>query len=209
MKPYKILLADDHVLFREAVKRSLKEVDWLDVIGEVSDGQELLNFLTRATPDLIVLDISMPRIQGLEAAEQIKAQYPDIKILILTMHKSGEYLRRALKTGIEGYLLKENALSDMVAAIDAVRRSEVYVSSLLSGKVMREHLGVGAAGESLTAREMQVLKLVAGGKSSKEIAELLEIRIMTVFNHRVHIKNKLQIKRNAELIKFAIENGYV
>ncbi len=208
-KPYKIILADDHILFREVVKETLKKVDWIKVIGDVGDGLELLQFLEKTTPDLIVLDISMPHIQGLEAAIKIKAQYPDLKILILTMHKSGEYLRRALKAGVEGYLLKENALSDMLAAIETIRRGETYVSNLLVGKVFRDHFGPGASKEALTSREIEILKLVSSGKSSKEIAELLSISIMTVFNHRVHIKKKLRIKKNAELIKYAIENGYV
>jgi len=207
VKTYKILLADDHILFREAVRETLKKVSWIKVIGGVGDGLELLNFLEKSTPDLVVLDISMPKMQGLDAAIKIKTQYPDLKILILTMHKSGEYLRRALGAGVEGYLLKENALSDLLGAIETICRGETYISSLIGGTVIRDQMGLGR--ESLTSREIEILKLVGSGKSSKEIAGLLSISIMTVFNHRVRIKNKLRIKKNAELIKYAIENGYV
>ncbi len=209
MKPYKIMLADDHILFREGLKAILKKEDWIKVAGDVSDGLELLDSLEKSTPDLIILDISMPNIQGLDAAVKIKEQFPDIKILILTMHKSGEYLRRALQAGVDGYLLKENALSDLVVAIETIRNGGTYISSLISGKVIRDYFGLSIPKKSLSDREIEILKLVANGKSSKEIAELLELSIMTVFNHRTHIKNKLKIKKNAELIKYAIENGYV
>jgi DNA-binding NarL/FixJ family response regulator len=208
MKPYRVLLADDHAMFRQAVKKSLEEVDWISVIGDVSDGEELMEFLKTSTPDLIILDISMPKLQGLEAAEIIKHRYPDIKILLLTMHKSGEYMSRAFITGVEGYLLKDNAIEDLVSAIETIKGGGVYTSSLLGG-VIREKFGLKAPKERLSSRETEILKLVANGKSSKEIAELLSISIMTVFNHRVHIKKKLQITRNADLIRFAIEKGYV
>lgn len=209
MKPYRILLTDDHSLLREAIKKSIEEVPGLKVIGEARDGVDLMRLLSRTTPDLIILDISMPNLPGLDAAKIIKARNPDIKILILTMHKSGEFLRRALAVGIEGYLLKENALADLVTAIETIRRGGKYISSLLGGKILREGSGLRLSGEVLSPREIEILKLVAQGKSSKEIADSLSLSIMTVYNHRVNIKNKLNLKKNAELVRYAIENGYI
>jgi DNA-binding NarL/FixJ family response regulator len=209
MKPYRILLADDHSLLREAIKNSIEEVPGLKVIGEAGDGVDLMRLLSRTTPDLIILDISMPNLPGLDAAKIIKARNPDIKILILTMYKSGEFLRRALAVGIEGYLLKENALADLVTAIETIRRGGNYISSLLGGKILREGIGLRLSGEVLSPREIEILKLVAQGKSSKEIADSLSLSIMTVYNHRVNIKNKLNLKKNAELVRYAIENGYI
>ena len=209
MKPYRILLTDDHSLLREAIKKSIEEVPGLKVIGEARDGVDLMRLLSRTTPDLIILDISMPNLPGLDAAKIIKARNPDIKILILTMHKSGEFLRRALAVGIEGYLLKENALADLVTAIETIRRGGNYISSLLGGKILREGSGLRLSGEVLSPREIEILKLVAQGKSSKEIADSLSLSIMTVYNHRVNIKNKLNLKKNAELVRYAIENGYI
>jgi DNA-binding NarL/FixJ family response regulator len=203
------LLTDDHSLLREAIKRSIEEVQGLKVVGEAGDGADLIRLLNRTTPDLIILDISMPNLPGLDAARIIKAQDPDIKILILTMHKSGEFLRRALAVGIEGYLLKENALADLVTAIETIRRGEKYISSLLGGKIFREGIGSRLSGEVLSPREVEILKFVAEGKSSKEIADFLSLSIMTVYNHRVNIKNKLNLKKNAELVRYAIENGYI
>lgn len=209
MKPYRILLTDDHQLFREAIKTSIKGVPGLQVVGEARDGAELMRLLGRTTPDLIILDISMPNLPGLEAAKLIKTRNPDIKILILSMHKSGEFLRRALATGVEGYLLKENTLADLVTAIETIRQGGNYISSLLGVKVLREGIGPRLGGDVLSPREIEILKLVARGKSSKEIADSLSLSIMTVYNHRVNIKSKLNLKKNAELVRYAMDNGYI
>jgi DNA-binding NarL/FixJ family response regulator len=209
MKPYRILLTDDHQLFREAIKTSIAGVPGLQVVGEARDGAELMRLLGRTTPDLIILDISMPNLPGLEAAKIIKARNPDIKILILSMHKSGEFLRRALATGVEGYLLKENTLADLVTAIETIRQGGNYISSLLGVKVLREGIGSRLGGDVLSPREIEILKLVARGKSSKEIADSLSLSIMTIYNHRVNIKNKLNLKKNAELVRYAMDNGYI
>jgi DNA-binding NarL/FixJ family response regulator len=209
MKPYRILLTDDHHLFREAIKTSLEGVPGLQVIGEAGDGVELMRLLGKTTPDLIILDISMPNLQGLEAAKLIKTRNPEIKILILSMHKSGEFLRRALATGVEGFLLKENTLADLVTAIETIRQGGNYVSSRLGVKVLREGIGSRLGGDVLSPREIEILKLVAHGKSSKEIADTLSLSIMTIYNHRVNIKNKLNLKKNAELVRYALENGYI
>jgi len=130
--PYKIVLADDHVLVRQGIKRIIEEHDKYKVVGEAGDGLELLNVLQQVTTDMVILDISMPRLRGLEAAERIKKRCPAVKILILSMHRSKEYLRQALATGVNGYLLKEDADVALYTAIEAVRQGKIYVSPLLN-----------------------------------------------------------------------------
>jgi DNA-binding NarL/FixJ family response regulator len=131
VKPYKIILADDHVLVRQGIKRIIQEDNDMEVVGEAGDGQELLELLEKITPDLVILDISMPRLRGLEAAEIVKKRYPGTKILILSMHRSKEYLRQALAAGVDGYLLKEDADVALFTAIKAVRAGNTFVSPLL------------------------------------------------------------------------------
>jgi DNA-binding NarL/FixJ family response regulator len=211
MKPFRIVLADDHILLRSALRKSIEEFPDLEVIGEVSNGIELLDFLTITRPDLIILDITMPELQGTEAAKEIKKAFPGIKILILTMHKSKNHLRNALAAGVDGYLLKENAYEDLIKAIRTIQRGKPYISSLILPK-MQEIIQQPDDGSKqtdfLTTREIVVLKLMAEGKSSREIADRLFISVATVNGHRFNIKHKLALKSNVDLIKYAIENGY-
>jgi DNA-binding NarL/FixJ family response regulator len=132
MSAYRVVLADDHVMVRQGVKRILKEIPDLEVVGEVGDGLELLELLKEGRPDLILLDISMPHLQGIEATKKIKAKCPDIKILLLTMHKNKEYLYHAIAAGAEGYLLKEDADTELLSAIATIRQGGSYISSLMS-----------------------------------------------------------------------------
>lgn len=212
MVPYRIVLADDHTLFREAMKRSIDKVPGFQVVGEAADGLELLEVLKNASPDLIIADISMPNLRGIEATREIKRVYPEVKVLMLTMHKSREYLLSALKSGADGYLLKENAFADLVNAISTICRGKTYISPLLMEEVsdiMREvSQGKAEEGEPLTHREIEVVKLIAEGKSAKEIAKLLYISIPTVRTHSHNIKKKLKVKKKADMIKYAIRKGF-
>jgi DNA-binding NarL/FixJ family response regulator len=131
MVPYSIVLADDHILVRQGIKKIIQEDDGMRIVGEAGDGIELLEMLEKITPDLVILDISMPRLKGLAAAEKIKQLYPDVKVLILSMHRSKEYLRQALLVGVNGYLLKEDADLALFAAIDTVRQGQTFISPLL------------------------------------------------------------------------------
>jgi DNA-binding NarL/FixJ family response regulator len=133
MSAYRVVLADDHVMVRQGVKRILKEIPDLEVVGEVGDGLQLLDFLKKTPLDLVVLDISMPHLQGIEATKKIKARCPHIKILLLTMHKNKEYLYHAIAAGAEGYLLKEDADTELISAIATIRQGGSYISSLMSG----------------------------------------------------------------------------
>lgn len=213
MTPFRILLADDHAMFRQGVRRLLEEVPGVEVVGEASDGLELLQLLPRVTPHLIVLDLSMPRMRGVEALYDLKSLYPAAKVLILTMHKEREYLFHALKAGAEGFLVKEDAVEELQAALQALRQGKRYFSSRVAPEMQEmlaeEYQGrSSAAGGVLTLRERQVLKLIAEGKSSKEIADLLFISQRTVHNHRHNILRKLRLKRITDLVRYAVEKGY-
>lgn len=210
--PYRIVLADDHHLFREGVKRIIEGIADVQVTGEVGDGLALMEFLKESVPDLIVLDITMPHLQGIEATRKIKELYPEVKILILTMHKSKEHLHSAILAGADGFLLKENAYADLISAIEVIQQGNTYISNLVYGHMVdffrKQQRDWVQRPKVLSSREKKVLALIAEGNSSKEIAEKLQIAVSTVQGHRVNLKKKLNIKKNADLIKYAIQNGY-
>jgi DNA-binding NarL/FixJ family response regulator len=208
MAPYRIVLADDHSLLREAIKKSIAEIPDLQVVGEAGDGLELLELLKRSVPDLILLDISMPRFNGILAAAEIKKRYPTVKILILTMIKIREFLHRALKIGVNGYLLKENVFSDLIAAIRTIQNGGTYLSSLISDQIAEIMADKDKPETPLTKRESSVLQLLSEGKSSREIAELLFISIHTVNSHRSNIMRKLNLRKTADLVKYAIQKEH-
>lgn len=218
MDPYKFVLADDHPLLRQGLKRILKERADMEVIAEASDGLELLNLLNRDKfkPQMIIADISMPKLRGIEAIPKIKALHPHVKIMILTMHRNKEYLCQAISSGADGYLLKEDAESELFAAIDTIRNGKIYVSPLLSeviqedwAKNCRAESKNDRAGENLTMREKEVLKLIAEGQTNQEIADLLFISVRTVEHHRANLMAKLSIRKTVELVKYAIDQGYI
>ena len=209
-------IADDHVILRQGLKRILGEAADLEVVGEAGDGLELLTLLNKLTPDIVILDISMPNLRGIEAIREIKMVHSDVKILILTMHKDKEYLYQAISAGAAGYLLKEDADKELFSAIQRIRQGKVYISPYLSeeltddwAKIHRGDYTPSMEQEKLTTREKEILKLIAEGKSSKEIAELLFISARTVDRHRANIMGKLNFKKTADLVKYAIQKGYV
>lgn len=213
---YRIYLADDHILVREGLKLILAQKPDFEVAGEASDGLELLALLKRApAPDAVVLDISMPKLRGIEAIHEIKGMHSQVRVLILTMHKDEDFLRQAFMAGADGYLLKEDAAKELFAALGAILRGEGYISTLLGNelkdawvRLFRDRKGVPSA-EILSPRERQVLKLVAEGESSKEIGVRLCISTRTVDHHRAKIMEKLNLKGTAELIRYAISKGYI
>ena len=213
---YRVILADDHVLVRQGLKRILVETGDLEVVGEAGDGLELLDILAKSPADMVVLDISMPRMRGIEAIPEIKALYPDVAILILTMHKDVEYLYLALSSGAKGYVLKDDAEKELFDAIARVRQDKTYVSPHFSEELLDDlvHLKRGEGKghfdiDPLSPRERQIVKLIAEGYSSREIAEFLFISVRTVDNHRANIMEKLNLKKATDLVKYAIEKGYV
>ena len=214
MSSYRVVLADDHAMFRQGIKRILNDGESLEVVGEASDGLELLEVSRKTDPDMVILDISMPNLRGLEATREIKMLFPDVKVLILTMHRDKEYVYGAISAGAEGYLLKEDADTELFAAVEKIRQGGCYISPILSGELTHElihthHDGQSAStGNLLTVREREVLKLIAEGKSHKEIAALLFISVRTVDHHRANMMKKLNIKDTANLTKYAIRQGY-
>ncbi|MFZ5570305.1 MAG: response regulator [Thermodesulfobacteriota bacterium] len=211
--PYTIILADDHVLFRQGVHRIISEYPDLSIIGEAGDGLQLLKILNHARPDLIILDIAMPHLRGLEAAREIKALHPHIRILLLTMHRDMAYFRNAISAGVEGYLLKEDADTELLSAIRTIRKGEKYISPILFKDLTDDLLQLYRGKphpdpDPLTTREREILKLIAEGKSSREIGELLHISLRTVQNHRANLMSKLNVKRTADLVRYAIVKGY-
>lgn len=216
METFRIVIVDDHTLVRQGLKRIIGEMADLEVIGEAGDGLELLKLLEKITPHMILLDISMPNLRGNEAIREIKALHPEVKILILSMHKEKEYLYQAISAGANGYFLKEDADTELFTAIETIRRGKVYISPLLSGDVAddwaqtyRGKSKLPYEPDNLTTREREVLKMIAEGKSSKTIADLLFISVRTVERHRANLMDKLSLKKTANLVKYAIHKGYI
>ncbi len=214
--PYRIVLADDHAMFRRGVRRIIQEGEDLEVVGEAGDGLELLEIIKKSPPDMVIVDVSMPNLRGLEATREIKIAFPGTKVIILTMHKDKEYLYHALSAGAEGYLLKEDADIELFSAIKTIRQGGTYISHLLAPhltdiflELQRGREGQGnLPTELLTTREREIIKLIAEGKSSKEIAGLLYISSRTVQHHRANLMRKLNFKKTADLVKYAIQKGY-
>ncbi|MEW6739332.1 MAG: response regulator [Nitrospirota bacterium] len=215
MSKIKVLIADDHVLVREGIAAFLKTCDDIEVVAEASDGIEAIEKTGRLHPDVVVMDINMPRLGGYEATIEMKKINPDTKILVLTQYEDREYISRFLKAGVSGYLLKKAVGSDLIAALRAINRGELYLHSSITSEVVAGYLGkdrqtmVEDPYEKLTDREKQVLKLIAEGYTHKEMAELLNISVKTVIAHQTNISEKLDIHSRSGLLKFAIQRGII
>lgn len=210
-----VLIADDHSLVREGIAAFLRLCDDIEVVGEVSDGLEAIELTRKISPDVVLMDISMPSLGGLEATLEIRKTNPDTKIIVLTQYDDREYISRFLKAGVSGYLLKRAVGSELVSAIRAVSRGETYLFSSIASEVVSGYLGKDKKRakedlyERLTDREKQVLKLVAEGCTNKEIANLLKISVKTAIAHQTNISEKTGIHSRANLIKFAISKGII
>ena len=214
MNSYRIVLGDDHIILRDGIKQIINKKNDFRVVGEASNGLELLRLLKRQETDMIILDISMPGMRGIEATREIKSIHPEIKIVILTMHKIDRYIQLALEAGADGYLFKETTGDELFGAITCVRNGGSYVSKSVSQEWTPEMIKIYQGGmkprkETLTTREKEILKLIAEGTASKEIAELLFISIHTVNNHRANIIKKLNMKKPADLTRYAMKEGYI
>ena len=214
MDRWKVVIADDHAMFRHGMRRILSEHADLEVIGEAQNGLDLLHLLKKLSPNLILLDISMPGLRGLEAISEIKRMHPNTKIIMLTMHRDSDYLFQAVSSGVSGYLLKEDAEKDLFTAIETARRGGTYISPLVAEDSMQDWAQMrrgekhAEAAEPLTVRERQILKLIAEGKSSKEIGDVLCISYRTVERHRANIMEKLNVNKTADLVRYAVQKGY-
>jgi DNA-binding NarL/FixJ family response regulator len=215
MSKTRVLIADDHALVREGISALLRFFDDIEVVGEASDGIEAIERARELKPDIILMDIGMPRLGGLEATIELRKTDPDIKIIILTQYEDREYISRFLKAGVSGYLLKKAVGSELVNALRTVQKGEFYLFSSLAADVVAGYLGKNRGGveedpyEKLTDREKQVLKLIAEGHSHKEIAGCLNISVKTVIAHQTNISEKLNIHNRMGLAKFAILKGII
>ncbi|MFE9030644.1 response regulator [Streptomyces iakyrus] len=210
----RILLADDHALVRRGVRLILDQQPDLEVVAEAGDGAEAIELARTRDVDLAVLDIAMPRLTGLQAARELAAVRPDVRILMLTMHDNEQYFFQALKAGASGYVLKSVADRDLVAACRAAMRDEPFlypgaVTALIRNYLDRARRGQEDPDQILTPREEEVLKLVAEGHSSKEIADLLFISIKTVQRHRANLLHKLGLRDRLDLTRYAIRAGLI
>ena len=210
--PVRILLADDHTLVRAGVRRILEAQPGITVAGEVSDGDAALDFLRAEPVDVLVLDLTMPGTDGFEVLRQVKVTLPGMKVLVLTMHADAEYVARAVQDGADGYLLKDSAVQDLVAAIEAVQAGRAYYSPPVQrelSELLRAHSAPPRPMDTLTEREREVVRLVVKGLSTKEIATQLDISTRTVETHRANLMRKLNLKSVALLTQFAIREGLV
>jgi len=213
-KIYKIVLADDHVLIRHGIKNIIKQTPDLQVTGEVSNGEELLNLLETDIPDMLILDIMMPKISGIEAVSVVKRRYPRIKVLMLTMHKSMGYFYSAMSAGADGYLMKGDSGEELLLAIRKIQEGKTYLSPLLADDFTDDVLAAHrnqqeSPFKGLTAREKEILRLVVAGYTSKAMADKLNLSSRTVDHHRARLLQKLNMKNTVDLVNFAVRNGFV
>jgi DNA-binding NarL/FixJ family response regulator len=214
MSVYQMIVADDHEIFRQGLKSLIAKDPELKIVGEASDGEDLLNLLNEVKCDLLVTDLSMPKMDGMSAIKEIRRKYPQIKIVVLTMLKDHEHFKHAMASGACGYLLKEDAYEQFTTACKRIVKGKQYVSpsvaSLLTERYLRSlDETEDPAVAILTKREQQILQLVAKGLANKNIAEKLHISIRTVETHRSNLSNKLGIKNTASLVKYAISKGLI
>jgi len=213
MSAIRILIVDDHAILREGVRALLASQPDLEVVGEASDGQEAIAAVEKLDPDVVLMDIAMPGLGGIETTIELKKQGRRAKVLILSQYEDREYVRRLLKAGVSGYVLKKSAGAELAGAIRAVHRGGLVLDPEVARVAMAE-AGPAAGGggdpyETLTDREKQVLKLVAEGKSNKEVAEVLGISVKTAMTHREHVMEKLALHNRTELVRFAIKRGVI
>jgi two-component system, NarL family, response regulator NreC len=214
-KKISIFIADDHNLVRQGIVALLKNCDDFIVIGEASDGMKAVSLVKELNPDVVIMDISMPSLNGLEATYQIKREMPEIKILILTQHENEEYVIRMMKAGADGYILKNSVSDDLVNGIRALEDGEKFFSSSISKLILDEYIGKIKGKETktqspeLTHREREVLQLLAEGDTNQQVAERLFISVRTVEFHRSNIMHKLDLHDLASLVKYAINKGII
>jgi two-component system response regulator NreC len=205
----RILLADDHPMFRQGLK-ALLEREGFEVVAEAADGHEAVRLARQLSPELAVLDLGMPLLNGIDAAKQILKQTAGIQVIVLTMYEEEAYVLEALRAGIRGYVLKAQAASDLVGAIKEVIRGSVYLSPGISKTVVDAYIGkTDFPSDPLTDRERQVLQLVAEGKTTKEVAQVLGLSVKTADSHRTRIMQKLEIHDTAGLVRYAVRRGFI
>jgi two-component system response regulator NreC len=211
----RVVLADDHRMLREGIRALLEREGDIQVVGEAADGREAVRLTTQLQPDVVVMDVSMPLLNGIEATRQIRRDCPQTRILTLTVHESEDYVAQLLAAGASGYIIKRAGGDELIGAIRAVQQGEAFLHPSIARVVIRDYVRRLQAGEGLSAqdvltdREREVLQLIAEGYTNREIADLLHLSIKTVQNHRSNIMRKLDLHDRGELIKYAIQQGII
>ena len=209
----RVLLADDHALVRAGIRSLIESIEGMTVVGEAGNGREALALAAELRPNLVMMDITMKELNGIDATAELLQALPEVRVLVLSMHAGPEFVTRALKAGAHGYLVKDSAPLELRMAVEAIMRGQVYLSPRVSRHVVAGlHQPAGQAGsvlDSLSPRQRGILQLIAEGKSTKEIAYLLEVSVKTVETHRAAIMDRLGIRDVAGLVVFAIRNGLI
>jgi len=215
MRKIRVLLADDHQLMRSGLRLMLERESDMSVVGEASDGREAVALAKSLRPDVVVMDIAMPNLSGIEAAHQMTQENPELGIVMVSMHSDETYVLRALKAGSRGYLLKDSAEADLIKAVHVVAGGKSFFSPAISKVLLDDYVrnlkrsGTEDAYELLTPREREVLQLIAEGKSNKDIANLLNLSVYTVESHRSNLMEKLNLRGLPELILYAVRKGII
>jgi DNA-binding NarL/FixJ family response regulator len=213
MNPIRILLCDDHLLIRASLKSLIGEFPGIDVVGEAGDGREALEHVARLRPNVVVMDIAMPGLNGLEATRRLVKEHPQVRVVMLSMHADESHVLQALRAGASGYVLKGSAPRELEMAIEAVARGEIFLSPAISKHVIDVYLN-RAEGQTnsldlLTPRQREILQLIAEGRSSKQIAQMLDASVKTIESHRASLMERLDIHEVAGLVRYAIRHGLV
>ncbi len=214
MEQIRVLLAEDHTIVRKGIRSLLDDEAQIEVVGEAGDGREALEKVEDLHPDIVLMDIAMPHMNGLEATRQIKKLFPEVKVIVLTMYTNEEYIFQMLQVGATGYLVKQSAPSELILAIQSVFRGDSYLSPAISTKIV-EHLRQSddtyqeSSYNALTTREREILQLIAEGNSNKEIAATLHISEKTVSVHRTNLMRNLGMHKNTELVHYALRQGLI
>ncbi len=210
VKCIRVLVVDDHAILREGIRSLLERYDDIAVVGEAGNGAEALALVEALHPDIVLMDLAMPEVDGLEATRRLHQLHPEVKVLILTQHDNQEYIAPALQAGAVGYVLKRSGGREVIAAIRQVHEQGAFLQPAVAREVIRDYAAGGSGGAApaarLTEREREVLRLVVEGKSNKEIAQLLVISPKTASVHRTNIMEKLGVRNSAELVRYAIEH---
>lgn len=215
MEKKKLVIAEDHTILREGLKALLSTHPGIEIVGEAEDGREAIRLVEKLDPDLVMMDLSMPRMDGMEAIREIKRRWPKKKVLALTAHRTEEYILTTLKAGADGYLLKDSTYQEMMTAVDSVLGGKRYLSPGVSERVIsgylegKQTIKLDGAWDNLTHREREVLKLIGEGYRNKEIADLLVVSPKTVEKHRANLMTKLNFHNVSEITAYAIERGLV
>jgi two-component system response regulator NreC len=215
MEKLRVLLVDDHTVVRHGLRRILASDEQIEIVGEAGDGRAAVEVAQRVQPDVVVMDVALPELNGIEATRQLAKRAPNVRVLMLTMHADDVYVRQALKAGARGYLLKDSEDLDLIKAVKAVGAGGSFFSPAVSRVVLSGYLGDRPVGDAddplgrLTDREREVLQLIAEGKTNKEIAVALSLSVNTVETHRKHLMEKLDLHNTAELVRFAIRERLV